>query len=96
MGRGRGRADPLPYKLFTITAGVFDLSFPRFVVASIISRGARFYALGLIFWYFGPAIQAWVKEYFGWIAVSFFVLLVGGFWVVKHLGSKAAKSGESL
>ncbi|MFH2126022.1 MAG: YqaA family protein [Pseudomonadota bacterium] len=93
---GAAGLTPLPYKLFTITAGVFDLNFPRFIIASVISRGARFYALGVIFWYFGPAIQTWVKEYFGWIAAVFFVLLVGGFWAVKHLSGKAAKSGESL
>lgn len=88
---GAAGLTPLPYKLFTITAGVFALNFPRFIIASIISRGARFYALGLIFYFFGPAIQAWVKEYFTWIAVAFFVLLVGGFWLVKHLSGKAAK-----
>jgi hypothetical protein len=51
--------------------------------------------LGVIFWFFGPAIQSWVKEYIGWIAVGFFVCLVGGFWAVKHLGGRAAKSGEN-
>jgi membrane protein YqaA with SNARE-associated domain len=91
---GAAGLTPLPYKLFTITAGVFDLNFPRFVLASVLSRGARFYAVGTIFWLFGPAIHVWIKQYFGWVAAGFFVCLVGGFWLVHHLGRRAAKQEE--
>lgn len=91
---GAAGLTPLPYKLFTITAGVFALSFPRFMLASVVSRGLRFYAEGFFFWFFGPSIQNWVHDYFGIITVVFLVVLVGGFWLVKHLGQKAARSGN--
>ncbi|MEW5913755.1 MAG: YqaA family protein [Thermodesulfobacteriota bacterium] len=90
---GAAGLTPLPYKLFTITAGVFALNFPRFVIASVASRGLRFYAEGVFFWIFGPSIQGWIQEYFGWITIGFLVCLVGGFWLVKHLGKRAARSG---
>jgi membrane protein YqaA with SNARE-associated domain len=42
---------PIPYKIFTIAAGVVVLSFPVFVLASLIGRGARFFLVaGLIRW----------------------------------------------
>ncbi|RJX34635.1 MAG: DedA family protein [Desulfarculus sp.] len=92
---GAAGLTPLPYKLFTITAGVFVLNFPRFVIASAASRGLRFYAEGFFFWFFGPSIQGWIQEYFGWITFGFLVCLVGGFWLVKHLGKRAARSGDA-
>jgi membrane protein YqaA with SNARE-associated domain len=45
---GAAGLTPLPYKVFTISAGVFNLSFPRFLLASVISR-PRFYAVGILF-----------------------------------------------
>ncbi len=80
---------PLPYKVFTIAGGVFNLNFPRFVLASLLSRGLRFFAEGLMFFLFGPAIQSFIKGYFDWIAVVFVILLVGGFWFLKVMGKRA-------
>ena len=39
---------PIPYKVFTITAGVLSMSFVPFVLASIIGRGGRFYLVSLL------------------------------------------------
>ena len=82
---------PIPYKVFTIAAGVFAINFPRFVLASLASRGLRFFAEGLLFWFFGPQIQEFVKSYFEIITVVFAVLLVGGFYLLKIMGKHAAK-----
>jgi membrane protein YqaA with SNARE-associated domain len=42
---------PIPYKLFTIAAGVVSMSFPPFMLASFIGRGARFFLVaGLMVW----------------------------------------------
>lgn len=90
---GAAGLTPLPYKLFTISAGVFDLNFPRFMLASVISRGLRFFTVATFFYFFGPQIKSFVEEYFSLLTVAFFVLLIGGFWVVRHLGKRAAASG---
>ncbi len=42
---------PLPYKVFTITAGVAVVNFPVFMLGSILSRGVRFMSEGAILYY---------------------------------------------
>lgn len=86
---------PIPYKIFTIAGGVFAINFPRFVLASLLSRGLRFYAEGFMFWFFGPQIQTFIKSYFEWIMIAFAVLLVGGFYFLGVMGKKAIKKGSS-
>ena len=48
---------PLPYKLFTITAGAFKLNFPTFMLVSLISRSARFFLVAAFIWKFGEPVQ---------------------------------------
>lgn len=76
---------PIPYKVFTLSAGVFSINFPVFVLASILSRGLRFYAeAGLLFW-FGPPISRFIDRYFNLLAWVFGILIVLGFLGVKYL-----------
>lgn len=76
---------PIPYKVFTIAAGVFRIHFGVFVLASALSRSARFFLVaGLIRW-FGPSIKPFIDRYFNLLAILFVVLLVGGFLLLKHL-----------
>jgi len=53
---------PIPYKVFTIASGIFRLSLKGFIIASIIGRGARFYAEGLLIMLWGEQILAFVDE----------------------------------
>jgi len=76
---------PIPYKVFTISAGAFNINFIVFLVASIVSRSARFFIVGGLIYVFGPAIQTFIDRYFNILAVSFTVLLVGGFILIKYL-----------
>jgi len=76
---------PIPYKVFTIAAGVFEINFPIFVLASILSRGLRFGIEGWLILRFGPPIVVFIDRYFNWLTLAFGVLLVGGFLVVKYL-----------
>ncbi len=47
---------PIPYKVFTISAGAFDINFTVFVIASAVSTGARFFLVGGLVFIFGPQI----------------------------------------
>ena len=76
---------PIPYKVFTITAGMFRINFAVFVVASIVSRSARFFLIGGLIYLFGSRIQAFIERYFNLIAILFCVLLLGGFILLKLL-----------
>jgi membrane protein YqaA with SNARE-associated domain len=76
---------PLPYKVITISSGAFNINILMFVIASIISRGARFFLVAALIWKFGPAIKEFIDKYFNWLAIAFTVLLIGGFVVIKYL-----------
>ena len=76
---------PLPYKVFTISAGAFKINLPMFIIASVVSRGARFFLVSALIWKFGPSIKTFIDKYFNILAVTFTVLLIGGFIVVKYL-----------
>ena len=76
---------PIPYKIFTISAGVFSLNFTRFLIVSIISRGGRFFLVGGAIYIFGEKISRLIERYANIISVAFIVLLVGGFYIVKKL-----------
>lgn len=76
---------PIPYKVFTIAAGMFKINFTVFVLASMVSRSARFFILGGLIYLFGPRIQRFIDRYFNMLAVSFTVLLVGSFILIKYM-----------
>lgn len=78
---------PLPYKLITISAGVClgIGEFGLFVLASIISRGLRFFLVGSLIWKFGAPVKKFIDKYFNLCATAFMILLLGGFLVIKYL-----------
>jgi membrane protein YqaA with SNARE-associated domain len=76
---------PLPYKVITISSGAFNINILMFIVASIISRGARFFLVAALIWKYGPSIKIFIDKYFNWLAILFTVLLIGGFILIKYL-----------
>jgi membrane protein YqaA with SNARE-associated domain len=82
---GMGGLTPFPYKVITIASGVTHLDLMTFVIASVLSRGARFYLESLLLWYFGEPIRDFVERYLGWLVGGGFVLLFGGFVAVKYM-----------
>ena len=76
---------PIPYKVFTISAGAFRINFPVFLFASLVSRSARFFLVGGLIYRFGPRIQSFIEKYFNILAVAFTVLLIAGFVAIKYL-----------
>ena len=76
---------PIPYKVFTVSGGAFDVNFIMFVLASIISRGARFFLVAGLIWKFGEQIKTFIDKYFNLLAIGFTVLLISGFVLIKYL-----------
>ena len=76
---------PIPYKIITITAGAFNINFPMFLLASSVSRTARFFLVSLLIWKFGEPITTFIDKYFNLLTIIFTILLVGGFLVMKFL-----------
>lgn len=76
---------PIPYKVFTIAAGVFTINFGEFVMASIVGRSMRFFLVAGMIRVFGATIKEKIDRYFDWFALGFTVLLILGFVVVKYV-----------
>lgn len=76
---------PIPYKLFTISAGAFKVNFGVFIITSLFSRAARFFLVGGLIYWLGPKIQTFIDKYFDLLAIVFVVLLIAGFIVIKYL-----------
>ncbi|MEJ2201282.1 MAG: DedA family protein [Desulfuromonadaceae bacterium] len=76
---------PIPYKVFTIGAGVFNINFPVFVLASVIGRGLRFFLVAGLIYKFGSRMRVFIEKYFNLLTLLFMLLLLGGFVVIKLL-----------
>ena len=76
---------PIPYKVITISAGAFNINFPLFLIASAISRTARFFLVSVLLWKFGPPIKKVIDKYFNLLSIAFVVLLILGFVVIKYV-----------
>lgn len=75
---------PIPYKVITIGAGVFEINFIVFVFASIIGRSLRFFLVAGLIYRYGPAVRDFIEKYFNLLTLIFMILLIGGFLVIKH------------
>ena len=77
---------PIPYKLVTIASGLAAFSFPVFMVASVVTRGARFFLVAGLLKAFGPPIRDFVEKrlYAVTGAVALFIVLA--LVAVRYLG----------
>ncbi len=76
---------PLPYKVCTISAGIAGINFFGFLIASTISRSARFFIVAGLFGWKGEQIRPFIEKYFNWLSLAFGVLLIAGFAIIKWL-----------
>lgn len=76
---------PIPFKVFTIAAGVFDVSITELFTASLLSRGARFFFVAGLIYRFGPTIKDYIDKYFNKLALLLVVLMIIGFGAVKYI-----------
>jgi membrane protein YqaA with SNARE-associated domain len=76
---------PIPYKVFTIASGAFEIPFFSFIAASLVSRSARFFLVGGLIYLFGAPVKEFIDKYFNVLTILFFVLLVLGFVLIKYI-----------
>ena len=74
---------PIPYKVFTIAAGACEINLAVFIVASLLSRSARFFIVAGLIYRFGKPVKGFIDKYFNLLTIVFVVLLVAGFALVK-------------
>jgi membrane protein YqaA with SNARE-associated domain len=76
---------PFPYKVITIASGATGLDPTVFIIASVLSRGGRFFLIAALLWRFGVPIRGFLERYLAPLTALFFILLLGGFLVAKAL-----------
>ena len=76
---------PIPYKVFTIAGGVCRINFFVFVIASVLSRGARFFMVAILLRIFGAKVKTFIEKYFNIITIIFVIALFGGFFIIKYI-----------
>jgi len=79
---------PIPFKVFTILAGVLDLKISHLVIASLVGRGGRFLTLGALIFVFGDSIQSFIDDNFeklAFAAVAGMVALVAAVLIVDRV-----------
>ena len=76
---------PIPYKLFTITAGALSMALLPFILISIVARSVRFYAVsGLILWG-GERMEMKLRKYMDVIGWSVVILSVIAYLIIKYI-----------
>jgi len=76
---------PIPYTVFTVAGGYFDIPFSTLVLASVLGRGVRFFGVSVLLWKFGPPMKRFIEKYFDWLSILFVVLIVLGFLIMKYV-----------
>jgi len=67
---------PIPYKIFTIGAGVFQLNFMLFLSASFISRGLRFFLVSWLLFRYGLPVKAFIDRHFNRLTLAATLILI--------------------
>lgn len=80
-----GGFTPIPYKVITIASGAVHLNLITFLVASIVSRGMRFFLVSALLWYFGPPVRKIIEKNLNIFAILFFAILLLGFIVIRYV-----------
>ena len=69
---------PIPYKLFTITAGILSMALVPFLLISFVGRGARFFLVAALIFWGGEPLERVIRKYIdliGWVILVVLVLL---------------------
>ena len=76
---------PIPFKVFTVAAGVFKISLFDLVTASAIGRSGRFFLEGGLFYFFGPGIKVFIEKYFNLLTILLTILIIAAVVIYKIL-----------
>ena len=74
---------PIPYKVFTIASGVANLDIWIFVLASLVSRGLRFFGISLILYLFGEPMRKFIEQNLNKLLLISLIFLFLGYLIIK-------------
>lgn len=76
---------PIPYKFVTIASGMAAFDLKVFILASVATRGGRFFIIATLLYFFGEPVRDFIEKRLTLVTTLFVVLLVGGFVVLKYI-----------
>ena len=76
---------PIPYKVFTIGAGVFSVSLQTLIAASVLGRSGRFFLVATAIFFFGARAKAVIERHFEWMTLLLCALIIAGFLAIRLL-----------
>ena len=88
---------PLPFKIFVLTAGIFGVSFPRFLAALLLSRGARYFFEAAMAVRYGDRALQYVKENYITVAILILATIVVGaiaYWLIVQFRRRQGREDE--
>jgi membrane protein YqaA with SNARE-associated domain len=74
---------PIPYKIVTIASGAAKFNFWLFMIASMVTRGARFFLVAALLRIWGEAVRDFIERRLTLVTTGFAVAVVGGFVAVR-------------
>ena len=76
---------PIPYKIVTIASGAASFSFPVFMAASLVTRGARFFLVAGLLRYLGEPVRTFIERRLTLVTSAVVAGIIGGFVVLRYL-----------
>ncbi|MCB1214622.1 MAG: DedA family protein [Deltaproteobacteria bacterium] len=73
---GMAAFTPIPFKVFTLSAGAFRAKFRPFLISSTLGRGARFFMISLLIFLWGEQAKGWIQENFAVLSIILALLLI--------------------
>jgi membrane protein DedA with SNARE-associated domain len=80
-----GGFTPIPYKVITIFSGLIKMNFLEFLITSFFSRGARFFLIATLLYFYGKKIEYILIKRFGFISFLIFLILILVYLSLKYL-----------
>lgn len=74
---------PVPYKIFTITAGVLSMHLVPFIAMSMLSRGARYFLVSFLVKRYGDRCDKWLQKYIDRLGYALIVVVIIGVWYAQ-------------
>lgn len=75
---------PIPYKVFTISAGFWHVGLTPLLLGSILGRAGRFFFVATLTYFWGERVKGFIEKYFNWVSMAIFGLIVIGYVLVKY------------
>jgi membrane protein YqaA with SNARE-associated domain len=76
---------PIPYKIVTIAAGAARFDFWLFMMASVLTRGVRFFLVATLLHFFGDTVRDFIERRLTLVTSALAVGIAGGFLALKLL-----------